>query len=133
MSGREAAAVETMRLDKWLWAARFFKTRQLAVDAVNGGHVHVDGKRAKPSKEVRMGSRLHIRRESLEWEVTVQALPSQRRPAAEAVLCYAETPESVQRRQQMQEQLRLLRQEDPPPGRPTKRDRRMIHRFIGKE
>jgi ribosome-associated heat shock protein Hsp15 len=133
MSTAEAMATEAMRLDKWLWAARFFKTRQLAVDAVNGGHVHLDGKRAKPSKEVRVGARLNIRREALEWEVTVKALPAQRRPAAEASLCYQETPESARRRQETQERLRLLAQERPAPGRPTKRDRRMIHRFVGKE
>jgi len=133
MNERESATTEAMRLDKWLWAARFFKTRQLAVDAVNGGHVHLDGKRVKPSKEVHIGSRLHVRRDALEWEITVKALPAQRRPAAEAALCYEEAAESVARRQRMQEQLRLTRQEAPAPGRPSKRDRRMIHRFIGKE
>ncbi len=133
MSEREVEAPDAMRLDKWLWAARFFKTRQLAVEAVNGGHVHLDGKRVKPGREIRVGAELHIRRDSLEWAIVVKALPKQRRPAAEALLCYEEAEESIAKRRLAQEQLRLTHQESPAPGRPTKRDRRMIHRFIGKE
>ena len=72
-----------MRLDKWLWAARFFKTRDEAATAVTGGQVHLSGQRTKPGREIRIGSRLQIRRDGLDWDVEVCALPAQRRPAAQ--------------------------------------------------
>jgi ribosome-associated heat shock protein Hsp15 len=120
-----------MRLDKWLWAARFFKTRQLAAEAVSGGKVHLNGQRTKPGKDVRVGSRLRIHRGSLEWDIEVQQLPPQRRPASEAVTFYTETEESRRKREQAIETQRALRAAMPaaPGGRPTKRDRRMIHKF----
>ena len=77
-----------MRLDKWLWAARFYKTRQLAVEAISGGKVHLNGQRTKPGKAVDIGSEIRIHKGPLEWEITVEALPKQRRPAKEAVLFY---------------------------------------------
>lgn len=124
-------APERMRLDKWLWAARFFKTRQLAAEAVSGGKVHLNGQRTKPGKDVRVGSKLRIHRGSLEWDIEVQQLPSQRRPASEAVTFYTETEESRRKREQAIETQRTLRAAMPvaPGGRPTKRDRRMIHKF----
>ncbi len=130
----EQTPPETQRLDKWLWAARFFKTRQLAAEAINGGKVHLEGQRAKPGKTVHPGSRLEITKGHLTWAVTVSAIPRQRRPASEAVHCYAETPASRERRERQQEQQRLERLANPTPaaGKPTKRDRRMIHRFTGK-
>jgi ribosome-associated heat shock protein Hsp15 len=120
-----------MRLDKWLWAARFFKTRQLAAEAVSGGKVHLNGQRTKPGKDVRVGSRLRIHRGSLEWDIEVQQLPSQRRPASEAVTFYTETEESRRKRERAIETQRALRAAMPaaPGGRPTKRNRRMIHKF----
>lgn len=119
-----------MRLDKWLWAARFFKTRQLAIDAINGGKVHLNGQRAKPGKDVAVGSRLQISKDQFTWEVTVAALNAQRRPAAEAVLLYQETPESQARRQELVAQKRQERELGIlPDGRPNKRERRLIHRF----
>lgn len=120
------------RLDKWLWAARFFKTRSLATDAVDTGKVHVDGDRAKPAKEVRVGQRIHIRRKELEMEVIVRDLSTQRRGAPEAALLYEETPESIGKR----ENLAVTRehehaQRERGMGRPTKRQRRDIKKFTG--
>jgi ribosome-associated heat shock protein Hsp15 len=121
-----------MRLDKWLWAARFYKTRSLASDAVDGGKVKLGGANVKPAKDVKVGDRLEIRAGEQTYEVLVAALNEQRRPAPEARLLYEETPESQQRRAQETE----LRKLAPAPGadtrgRPTKRDRRQIGRFRG--
>ncbi|MCB1850201.1 MAG: RNA-binding S4 domain-containing protein [Gammaproteobacteria bacterium] len=123
-----------MRLDKWLWAARFFKTRQLAVEAINGGKVHLNGQRTKPGKEVGAGSRLRIHKNSLEWNVTVERISQQRRPAPEAATLYHEEEESVLQRKEATHEARLLRAaaQRPQTARPSKRDRRMIHRFTGK-
>ncbi|MGB7502293.1 MAG: S4 domain-containing protein [Azonexus sp.] len=119
-----------MRLDKWLWAARFFKTRSLASDAVDGGKVKLNGASTKPAKEVKVGDRLQLRAGDQDWEVVVQGLNDQRRPAPEAQLLYQETPDSVQRRTQAAE-LRKLAPVPAPDhkGRPTKRDRRELSRF----
>lgn len=130
------AAPETQdsrcRLDKWLWAARFFKTRSLAADAIDGGKVHVDGDRVKPAKEVRLGMLVHIRNKDFEIEVEVQALSIQRRGAPEAALLYQETAQSVARRQEAT----ITRssehaKRDRGLGRPTKRQQRDIKRFTG--
>ena len=114
-----------MRLDKWLWAARFFRTRSLATDAVDGGKVKVNGSAAKPAKDLKAGDRLRIRAGDADWEVVVKGLSEQRRPATEARLLYQRTPESQQQRTRAAE----LHQLDPTPaadqkGRPTERDRR---------
>lgn len=123
-----------MRLDKWLWAARFFKTRHLAVEAINGGKVHLNGQRSKPGKEVKIGNHLRIHKGSLEWDLEVLAMNKQRRPASEAVLLYRESAESLQRRERQQEEQRLLRAANPQPStKPSKRNRRMIHRFTNKD
>lgn len=119
-----------VRIDKWLWAARFFKTRGLAADAIDGGKVRYDGERPKPAKEVKLGAVLRITRPDGEWEVVVRALSAQRRGAPEAALLYEETEQSRQRR----EQATLTRESDHAMrdrgmGRPTKRDRRLIRRF----
>lgn len=121
-----------VRLDKWLWAARFFKTRALAADAIESGKVQVDGERAKPAKEVRLGQRLRIRRGAEEMEVIVQGLSVQRKGAPEAALLYAETAESQARR----ENARVTRenahaQRERGMGRPTKRQMRDIRKFTG--
>jgi ribosome-associated heat shock protein Hsp15 len=129
----EAGPAERMRLDKWLWAARFFKTRQLAVEAINGGKVHLNGQRTKPGRAVQPGSRLEIHKGSLCWDIEVSVLPKQRRPASEAAGFYQERPESRRKREAEQERMRLERSGAVPmPGKPSKRDRRMIHRFTGK-
>ncbi len=121
-----------MRLDKWLWAARFYKTRSMAAAAVDGGKVKLNGVGAKPAKEVKPGDRVHLRAGDTDWDVLVRGLNEQRRPAPEARLLYEETPESVERRAREAE----LRKLAPSPssdvkGRPTKRDRRQLHRFRG--
>jgi ribosome-associated heat shock protein Hsp15 len=121
------------RLDKWLWAARFFKTRPLAVEAINGGKVHVDGQRTKPGRSVRPGTRLSIHKGQLEWQIEVRAVSKQRRPASEAALLFEEDETSRLRRQEMTRERRetqpSLRTER---GRPTKRDRRRLSELTGK-
>ncbi|MGD8587300.1 MAG: S4 domain-containing protein [Chromatiales bacterium] len=123
-----------VRLDKWLWAARFFKTRQLAAEAINGGKVHLNGQRAKPGKELKIGSQLRIHKGSLEWEIIVKVLATQRRPASEASSFYEESEESFLRRQELTRQLREQKVLEPQPirGKLNKKDRRLIHRFTGK-
>ncbi|WP_456418076.1 RNA-binding S4 domain-containing protein [Thiolapillus sp.] len=125
------AEAEKMRLDKWLWAARFFKTRKLAAEAVSGGKVHLNGQRSKPGKEVHIGSRLLINKNGLEWDIEVLVLPKQRRPASEAMGFYAEPNESRERREKQLALLRAARVSAPihTEGRPSKKDRRLIHRF----
>jgi ribosome-associated heat shock protein Hsp15 len=120
-----------LRLDKWLWVARFFKTRTLAVEAINGGKVEVNGQRAKPGRAIRPGVRLRIHKGPLEWDIEVLGLSRQRRPASEAALLYAEDEASRLRRQELIRGRRELGLGAGHPGeRPTKRDRRQIERFI---
>ena len=120
-----------MRLDKWLWAARFYRTRALAAEAVEGGKVHVNGQRSKPGKDVRIGTRLEISKGGLEWRIEVAVLPRQRRPAAEAHTFYTEDAVSRERREAAAATLRAARLATPlqTPSKPSKRDRRLIHRF----
>lgn len=121
-----------IRIDKWLWAARFFKTRSLATDAVGGGKVKLNGTPTKPAREVKAGDRLEISNGETRWEVVVQALSEKRGPAPEARLLYAETPASIAAREA--EQLRRKFEHEPAAeihGRPTKRDRRRIDRCGG--
>jgi len=122
-----------LRLDKWLWTARFFKTRHLAVEAINGGKVQVDGLRSKPGKTVQAGTRLLIHKGSLEWDLVIKAVSKQRRPASEAILLYEESEESRLRRQELVRQRRESGDTGQgAKGRPNKRDRRMIQRFTRK-
>jgi ribosome-associated heat shock protein Hsp15 len=130
MTAPTADQGEGVRLDKWLWAARFFKTRQLAIEAVNGGKVQVNGQRAKPGKTIRVGSQVRIHKGSLEWEVEVRALSKQRRSAPEAALLYEESEGSRLRRQALvRERREGGAQAAGPAARPSKRDRRMIERL----
>jgi len=122
---------ERVRLDKWLWAARFFKTRTLAVEAIDGGKVRVNGERAKPAKEVKVGMKLTVRAH-LERTVIVKRISNMRRPATEAITMYEETPESIIERERATELRRLAPQRISGEGRPTKRDRRKIDRFISR-
>lgn len=120
----------SQRIDTWLWAARFFKTRGLAAEAVSGGKVHVDGQRVKPARAVRPGMQIRVRRGQLEMTVVVQGLARQRRPAREAQQLYRETEESARRRE---EEAALRRQAGPqavPGTRPSKRDRRQLERLV---
>jgi ribosome-associated heat shock protein Hsp15 len=119
-----------VRLDKWLWAARFFKTRSLAKAAIDGGKVHLDGHRVKVSKEISVGSILQIRQGWDEKVVRVKQLSDQRRGASQAQLLYEETTESLAKR----EAQALARKAaggmlDRPDRRPTKKQRRQIHAF----
>lgn len=123
-----------VRIDRWLWAARFFKTRTLATEAVSGGKVHIGGQRTKPSHTVHPGEILQIQRGFDEYVVKVESLSVRRGPAREAVLLYEETAESRQRREERAEQRRLQRLVEPAPiGRPTKQDRRRIVHFTRQE
>jgi ribosome-associated heat shock protein Hsp15 len=120
------------RLDKWLWAARFFKTRSLATAAIETGKVHVDGDRVKPAKEVKTGQIVHIRNRDFEIEVNVLALSNIRKGAPEAALLYSETQTSISKR----ENAKLtgeneFAQRDRGLGRPTKKQLRDIKKFTG--
>lgn len=121
------------RVDKWLWAARFFKTRSLAMEAVSGGKVHLNGARTKPAREVHVGDRLTIRRGPYEWTVVVRGLSIRRGPATVAVQLYEETDESKQSRLAAAAEIRA---QDAGPltsrGRPSKKDRRDLNRFRGR-
>ena len=127
---RHPAEAAKVRLDKWLWAARFFKTRSLAKQAIEGGKVHYNGARSKVSKEVETGALLLIRQGWDEKEVEVLAISDQRRGAPEAQLLYRETAASIEKREQNAGQrkalqgLGLVSKE-----RPNKKQRRQIHRF----
>lgn len=121
---------ESTRIDRWLWAARFFKTRGLATEAVAGGRVHVDGERVKPAKEVRPGALVEVRAGDTTWVVVVTGIAEKRGSASVAATLYAETPESRAAR----EQRTLERRASHPLGadlgaRPTKQDRRRIERL----
>lgn len=126
---------ETLRIDKWLWAARFFKTRSLATEAVSGGKVHVNGQRVKPACKLRTGDELRIQRGSVEFTVVVRGLSGRRGPASEAQQLFEETGESIAAREQQSQEQRLLRMANAPVsrGRPSKRERRHIVRFIRKQ
>ena len=115
------------RVDKWLWHARFYKTRSLAAAAAAGGKVHVNGERAKPSRRVAVGDRIAVSQGGIVAEFDVLGLPQRRGPAAEAATHYAETAQSSVRRAALREQQRLADQSRPhSDGRPDKRDRRRL-------
>ena len=125
---------EKVRIDKWLWAARFFKTRSLAAKAVSGGHVHLNGNRIKPARSVQVGDELHIRRGLTEFVVIIHELSSRRGPAVVARTLYQETDESVKQRESSVEDRRLQSSSTPGPNRrPDKRDRRKIRKFTRKD
>lgn len=118
------------RLDKWLWAARFFKTRSLATNAIEGGKVHVDSDRVKPAKEVHIGQVIHIRNKDFEIEISVEALSNLRKSSPEAALLYSETEASITKR----ESVKLIAADEYAlrergAGRPTKKQLRDIKRF----
>jgi ribosome-associated heat shock protein Hsp15 len=118
---------DSVRIDKWLWAARFFKTRSMATDAVDGGKIRLNGERIKPARGVKIGDKLDIDNGSTEWEVVVDGLAEQRGSAAIAQTLYSETEESVLRREKKAEQRKFFREPaEAIKGRPTKRDRRQI-------
>ncbi len=119
-----------VRLDRWLWAARFFKTRALASEAVSGGKVHFEGQRVKPARAVRIGDCYEVQRGFERFEILVTALSARRGSATDAQLLYRETEASSLRRDQEREQRRLAALARPrTEGRPSKQQRRQIHRF----
>jgi ribosome-associated heat shock protein Hsp15 len=126
---------DRVRLDKWLWAARFFKTRSLAVEAIDGGKVEVNGDRAKRAKQLQLGDEVRVRLGPYEHVVAVRGLSERRGPAVEAATLYEETAASRAAREATAERLRLgatlFQYEER--GRPTKRDRREIERFRGRQ
>ncbi|HET7548799.1 MAG TPA: S4 domain-containing protein [Usitatibacter sp.] len=118
-----------MRIDKWLWAARFFKTRSLAVQAIEAGHVSLNGERAKAAKALKRGDEVVVRRPPFEHHVIVKALAERRGPASEAALLYEETAESRARRTMLAAEMKAL----PAPrfkGRPTKKTRRDYEEWL---
>ena len=121
------------RIDRWLWCARFHRSRSLAAAAVKGGKVHVNGERAKPAREIAAGDRLDITLGSDTCTVIVLSLPSRRGPATEARACYEETTDSVLRRAVARERRQVERRSaTAPPGRPDKRGRRAIRQLQGR-
>lgn len=126
----EKTPLDKMRIDKWLWAARFFKTRSLAIQAIDNGRVKLNGDRIKPAREVKPGDRLLVHLGDVDWTLTVRALAMQRGPAPVAQALYEEDPASYARRQQQVRDRKLAASPEASiKGRPTKRDRRQIHRF----
>jgi ribosome-associated heat shock protein Hsp15 len=123
---------DTVRIDKWLWAARFFKTRSLATDAVDGGKVRLNGDRIKPARSVKIGDKLDIDNGATTWEVVVQGLSDVRGSASVAQTLYSETEGSVAKRQQDAESRRFFSEPSAAlKGRPTKRNRRQLDRSGG--
>ena len=121
---------ESQRLDKWLWSARFYKTRSLAVEAINGGHVHVNGQRIKPARTIRVGDAIKITKGQYHWRLVVEALVQRRGPATEARQLYFEDTVSIQQREAIRAEYKLM--SPVPTKRPDKRQRRRIIRFINK-
>ncbi len=125
---------DSVRLDRWLWAARFFKTRRLAVEAIKTGKVSVDGVRAKPARAVKLGQRLSVRKGLQTFEVDVEGLSEQRGPAAVAQTLYRETEDSLAARERQRSELKMAAAAQPrPEHRPERRDRRALAAFKRKE
>ncbi|MBW1636160.1 MAG: RNA-binding protein [Deltaproteobacteria bacterium] len=125
---------DKIRMDKWLWAARFFKTRSRAAQAVNGGKVHLNGNRVKAARAVTVGDDLVISRGNVEFRVKVLALSLYRRPAVEARLLYEESDESILAREEQRDLRKMFNMSHSAPAkRPGKRDRRKIKEFIRKK
>jgi ribosome-associated heat shock protein Hsp15 len=129
MGNGETEHEARVRLDKWLWAARFFKTRGLAADAIDGGKVDVNGTRAKRAKMVQVGDEVCVRQTPFEHVVLVRGVSERRGPASVAATLYEETPESRAKRATLATQIRSMPADDWDSSRPTKRDRREIDRF----
>lgn len=125
--------LSSLRLDKWLWASRFFKTRKLATEAINGGKVHLNGIRVKPSRGVKVGDTLDITREAYRYHIEVLGLNDKRRPAKEAQLLYDESEDSIRLREQERE-LRKLNSASvhQPDKKPNKKERRQMDKWRGR-
>lgn len=120
---------DRVRIDKWLWAARFYKTRALAAEAIDGGKVEVNGARAKRAKMVQVGDDIRLRQTPFEHHVVVRDLSERRGPASVAATLYEETAASKAKREALITQIRSMPADDWETGRPTKRDRREIEKF----
>jgi ribosome-associated heat shock protein Hsp15 len=123
-----SVAPQTVRLDKWLWSARFFKTRQLSIEAINAGHIELNGDRAKPAKSVKPGDEVTVRKPPFQYILVVTAVSEKRGSATIARELYSETAESIKAREKLLGELREM----PAPifkGRPTKRDRRTLENW----
>ncbi|HVO89953.1 MAG TPA: S4 domain-containing protein [Casimicrobiaceae bacterium] len=118
------------RFDKWLWAARFYKTRSLAAAAIENGHARFNKERVKPAQAVGLGARVQVKRQGLTWDVEVTGVSDRRGSAADAAQLYRETPESVAEREQAIAQRKAAAAETRHTGRPTKRDRRKLEDFL---
>jgi len=131
----QMSETDKIRVDKWLWAARFFKTRGLATEAVSGGKVHVDGARVKPARSVSVGQTLEIQKGPYQFVVQVEKLLARRVSATEAKTAYTESEASLEKRRTAQASMRderLFARSERLAGRPNKRQRRQLHRFKGK-
>ena len=125
--------LDTVRLDKWLWASRFFKTRKNASEAINGGKIHLNGVRVKPARNIKVGDQLSITRDGYKYSVEVLALNDKRRPAKEAQQLYSEAKESIRAREQEREIRKLnnasIHQSD---KKPNKKERRQMDKWRGR-
>ncbi len=120
----------TVRIDKWLWAARFYKTRSLACDAVNGGHIRINDSRCKCSRSVQAGDKVRINKDSMQFTVVVKLLSDKRGSAPQAQKMYEETPQSLEQRELQRTQRKLNVMANPhPQGRPDKRQRRQLKKW----
>ena len=129
---KEKAELTELRLDKWLWAARIFKTRAFAVEAINGGKVHLNESRVKPSRVVHIGDKLDVTRGTERYHLTIEGLKDKRRPAKEAQLLYIESDESIQKREDEQAMRKIQNASMVRPDRkPNKQQRRRIIKFKG--
>ena len=122
--------MDKVRIDKWLWAARFYKTRSLAKSAIEGGKVHIDGQKSKPSRMLELGLMLHIRQGETSKTVEVMGLSEHRRGAPEAELLYRESQESIELREKTSAERSAFYGSTPASVRPNKKQRRQIHRFV---
>jgi len=133
-SGHKVLIGESMRIDRWLFAVRLYKSRSLAASAVSGGKVHVNGERVKPARAVRPGDRVSLMRGAVDFDCEVAALPMRRGPAPEALQCYRESPESTARRAAFAERMRMSAALAPrPEGRPDKHERQLLRRMRGRD
>ena len=128
-ASEKSSDLRRLRLDKWLWAARFYKTRSVAKQAIDGGKVYCEGDRCKPGKEVEIGMEIRLRQGFDEKTVTIKALSEHRCGAPEAQLLYEETKESIEIRLERAAQRKAQPSLGPATGKPNKKNRRLIHRF----
>ena len=133
MNANKKLPLELVRLDKWLWASRFFKTRKNASEAINGGKIHLNGVRVKPARNIKVGDQLSITRDGYKYSVEVLALNDKRRPAKEAQQLYSEAKESIRAREQEREIRKLnnasIHQSD---KKPNKKERRQMDKWRGR-